>query len=455
MGRITAALERHEFAKHVLTLMSGTAVAQILPLLVMPVIGHYVSPAELGVFAAVTGVIMFLVPLATARYDLAIVLPRSDEEALQLVRLSTLINTLVCALATVVLVVFGDIIARSWLHQPGARGWIFAAGGIAWVYAEVVLLSYWLTRKKNYRLIASNKIHQSVSTSGIQVGASMAGLSVGGLVAASLIGQVAALANLLRKAGPELRRRPQTERTLRDLAVEYRKMPLLNGPNAIADSVRLNGMPIMLNALFSQAIAGHFAWAWRALQMPLSLINGAISQVFFQQLTTVERGQMTATVRKSIVRSALLGVVPFGLLALLCPVLLPWFLSPRNPAKWALAGQIGAVLVPWLFMNLMTSPVSTLFIVVRRQGTMLLFSLAYMAVPLWIIWSTRPTTLSEVDGAAILRTTTYLSWSMAGLLVIFLGLALWVARAWDRGIGERAIDEEAATLEVEPEATEA
>lgn len=441
MNRIKAALERHEFVRHVLTLMSGTAVAQILPILVMAVIGHYFTDVQLGVFAAVLAVVNFLVPIAAGRYDVAIVLPTNDDDARQLVRLATIINTAVCLAATVLLFFLAGPISRIFRY-PDAVGWIYGAAGIAWLYAEVILLSYWLTRKKNYKLIASNKIHQSVSTSAIQAGAGVLSLGVSGLVVATLVGQAAALVNLVRKAGRDIWARPTTGCSMRELAAEYKKMPLLNGPNALADSVRLNGITFMITSLFSNAATGQFSMAWRVLQMPLALINGALSQVFFQRLTQVDRGDMVRTVKKAIVRSAAIGVVPFALLYVLCPPLLPIFLDVHDHAKWQIAGQIGAVLVPWLYLNLITSPLATVFIVMRRQGVLLVFSLFYMAVPLGIIWATRPLA-GGVSGPAIVHTITCVSWAMTGLLVVFLLLAVWCAHAWDTGdtppgvIGER------------------
>jgi len=98
---------------------------------------------------------------------------------------------------------------------------------------------------------------------------------------------------------------------------------------------------------------------------------------------------------------------------------LPWLLG----AGWRQVGEVSALLTPWLSLNFFTSPLSTIFVVVRKQWVALLFSLVYMAVPLIIIW---------VDHASMLHTVLLVSMSMTVLLMVYLGLVLWVSRVFDR-----------------------
>ena len=65
-----------------------------------------------------------------------------------------------------------------------------------------------------------------------------------------------------------------------------------------------------------------------------------------------------------------------------------------------------------------------LFIVVHKQGVMLLFGIAYMITPLYIL---------AFHHSDIVSTMAVVSWAMAGLLAVFCLLALWAARAYDQG----------------------
>ena len=437
LARLRAKLERHEFVKHVLTLLTGTASAQVLQILALIVVGRLYSENQVAVWSMVMAAVMVISPVAAGRYDMAIVLPQHDNDARQLLRLCTWINTVVC-----LLVVLGMFFLAPWAAdlltmnaKPSERpvlraelmNWLYAVGPMAWLFTQLTTLSYWLTRTKNFRVVAENKIHQAVSVSGFQIGGGLAHIGVTGLVGGTVAGYLVSLVNLLRRTRGQYRMDEGPVKTKGQLAHEFIKMPALNGPNALVDAVRVNGIMFMIPAWFALAAAAHFSMAWRLLHAPMALINAAVAQVFYQRLSTVKRGGMLRIVRQAIVRSAVLGSIPFALIWLLGPWALPFALG----AKWAPAGEIARVLVPWLFLNFITSPISTVFVVVRRQFTMLLFAIVYMAVPL--------TTIALVHDD-ILQTLTLVSWGMFGALVLFLGLALLVSWQYDRGFGER-VDE--------------
>ena len=59
----------------------GAALAQLIPLAAMPLISRLYTPADFGVLASILAAATILSPLATGRYELAIVLPPEDGTA--------------------------------------------------------------------------------------------------------------------------------------------------------------------------------------------------------------------------------------------------------------------------------------------------------------------------------------------------------------------------------------
>lgn len=429
-ARAKGYLERNEFLRHVLTLMSGTAIAQALPIVTALVLGRLYTGEEMGVYTTVMAVASALIPIAALRYDVAIVLPENDADARQLVRLATVLNTGFSIIVTIGMIFLGGPLSRSGNPpHPQAAPYFLLCGLIVWSWAQFTLLNYWANRRKNYRLVSHNAIINSTVTNGGQVLAGLASFGPLGLLLATLLGEFVAVGHSLRTVYREVMVGKEPEaRSYRELMREYRKMPLLNLPNALVDQVRLQGIPISLSILMNYNLVGQFGMAWRLLSAPMAVINGALSQVFFQRLSRTPRGRMLRAVRMSMVRSAALGVIPFTLIYFLGPWLLPRVLS-SDPTKWHVAGQITAILVPWLFMNFITSPISQVFVVVRRQGTMLAFAIIFAAVPLSLIW------WQHTD---ILHTMRLVSFSMAAMLLIFLILAWSVAAQFDKGAPQAA-----------------
>ena len=129
---------------------------------------------------------------------------------------------------------------------------------------------------------------------------------------------------------------------------------------------------------------------------------------------------MRPLVRVTIRRAVLIGIIPFALIYVLSPWLFPLLFGER----WAESGSFARALTPWLFMMLITSPISNLFIVTEHQDWMLGFNVFYTALPLaWLYWS-------PLD---LLATCYVLGAMMAALLVANTALADHAAKQFDAG----------------------
>ena len=69
-------MDSSPFLRHVLTLMTGTAVAQGVTFVMMIVLARIYTPRDMGLLATYVSVASILVAVAALRYDMAIMLPR-------------------------------------------------------------------------------------------------------------------------------------------------------------------------------------------------------------------------------------------------------------------------------------------------------------------------------------------------------------------------------------------
>lgn len=420
-------LQRHDFLTSVLKVISGTGVAQLVAMVAMFVVTHKVSPDEWGTYTAVYSAAAFVIPVASLRYDMAIVLPRDDGEAKAIFWLATKINAIISTVATLVMIPLGGVLARLLDAPAGTRWWMLAVGLFIFTYCEYSIVNFWANRRKQFGVIGTNAVwNQSITAAG-RLAAAFTGLGAGGQVVAAIVGEVAGLWNFRTRLGKDLTAIQATPIRTRVLMRKYRKMPLLTAPNVVVDSLRQQGIVWVLGLTYSRATMGLFGLAWSLMQVPASVINQAMSQVFFQRLSVTDAGHMFRIVRKTAVRSALVGIVPFALLYVLVPPVLPMLLG----AKYAAVASISVALVPWLYMNFITSPVSNLFIVTRNNGLALVFAVVYAAVPLVFLATHRLPVVSQVS---------VMAWLQSGLLVIYIGLALLVAWNFDRRAGAGAAD---------------
>lgn len=416
-SRLSSILHSSPFLRHVLTLVTGTAAAQGIAFLMTMVLARVYTPKDMGMLATYTSIVGVIVAVAALRYDMAIMLPRKDSEALSVARVGIVCMIVVCLVACVMAFPLRQAAAARWGSEVAA--WLPLVGVTSALMASIELFKYWLNRHSRYRAIAVNQAEQQIGLTGGQLVLGVAGLGgLPGLILGHTFGQLFAFVNLGRQV-PELRHAlPADAPSAREVIVRYRRMPLLNAPNALVDAVRLSGIQLLI-AGYSVAELGQFQMAWRVLDAPLILINGAVSRVFFQKLALVTPGHMSPLVRALIRRALVVGIIPFGVIYILSPWIFPLFFG----VQWDSAGGFARALTPWLFMLLITSPISNLFVVTGHQDWMLGFSLIYAAVPLaWLAFSP----------FSLLVTAYVLGVLMAVLLVGMTFMADLAAKRFDR-----------------------
>ena len=80
------------FLKNVSKLALGTGIAQLITILISPVLTRLFLPEQYGIFALYVSLITILSVFSTCRYEFAIVLPKSKRRAEELYFLSISLN---------------------------------------------------------------------------------------------------------------------------------------------------------------------------------------------------------------------------------------------------------------------------------------------------------------------------------------------------------------------------
>ena len=107
------------FATDVLKLVTGTTLAQVIAVLASPLLTRLYGPEAFGFLALSTSIITSIIRVvACMRYELAIMLPKTDEEAANLLGLSLLCVTVITGLTVPALYFGGDAL----LSLRGAPG---------------------------------------------------------------------------------------------------------------------------------------------------------------------------------------------------------------------------------------------------------------------------------------------------------------------------------------------
>ena len=354
------------YARNVVTLMTGTAFAQALPIAVSPILTRLYSPEEFGRFALYMAVASIASVLVTGRYELAILLPRRDRDALHIAALAMVLSTAISAVLLLVVLFFAQPIAVL-LGDAALAPWLY------WVPASTLLLglyqslNYWSNRKAQYKRLAISRTVQSGSAALAQLGSGYAGSGAAGLVGGQITGQVLATSVLARLIWREDHRAIRALRPLRSLALARK---YINFPKYLIVAHGFNTasgqMPVLLlSALFNTAAAGFFTLTQRVMAAPMSLIANALGDVFRQEASQayIHQGQCKVIYQKTFKRLLLISVVPFTIFFFAAPALFSWVFGEQ----WRVAGEYAQILTPMAFLQFITSPLSSMFMIAEKQ----------------------------------------------------------------------------------------
>ena len=78
---------KSDFSRNVLTLMTGTTIAQAIPIAISPILTRIYTPEDFGVFALYMSIVSIISVVATGGYEMALMLPQDDEDVKSLVKL--------------------------------------------------------------------------------------------------------------------------------------------------------------------------------------------------------------------------------------------------------------------------------------------------------------------------------------------------------------------------------
>ena len=74
-------IKSSQYIKNLFTLTSGVGLSQLIPLFLLPILTRYFSPQDFGFFAFVMALIQLMAIISTLRLEMAVVLPKKNNDA--------------------------------------------------------------------------------------------------------------------------------------------------------------------------------------------------------------------------------------------------------------------------------------------------------------------------------------------------------------------------------------
>ena len=365
------------FVKNLGKMMSGTGFAHLLGIAVLPVLTRLYTPDEMGVFATFVSLFAICYCVASLRYEYATLIPGNNLEANNITALSIFLALTSGVMLLVILALFHRSIAEI-LNIEALGFLIFFLPASVVSYSMFMILTFSLNRQKKFGSIATGKITAASTTAASQVGMGFLQMQQAGLVIGKFAGDFLGMIFLLwkRKKMESSVTAGVSPRRMVAMARRYRNFPFYNTPHALTTSVSNNFPVLLFNTWFSEAIAGFYAMAHRALYSPVQVVGQAAYQVFSQRISEKygNQEQLIPFIKSTLLLLAAIGILPFLLLFLVSPPLFSWFLGPG----WEMTGYFVRILTPFVFLVFIVTPLNFIPLLLGRQKKAFLIDVVYL-----------------------------------------------------------------------------
>lgn len=362
------------FLRQVATLVGGAALAQLIPLLAAPVLTRLYTPEGFGVLVAFVAWLSNLSVVVTGRYELAIILPKEDSKAANLVVLA-----LGCVLGLGLLsTVLGLVLAPYAAQWPATRDvapWFPTLASAASLVGVVQVWTNWNNRFQRYHVTALARIVQSVCVVLVQLVLGFMGVGSAGLIWGQIVGQLSALLVLIKHdIGVRFRWLAQVNWSdVLGVARAHIVFPSVNAPAAFINALQETLAAILLIALSGSMTLGFYGLVMRILKLPAGLIGQAVAQVFYRDLAAARHAgvSLKPLVKKMIFSLFLLALPGFFLVAFLGAPLFSWIFGET----WRKAGYLAQAAAPYILFHFIASPLAMVPLVIGYQRAALGFTL--------------------------------------------------------------------------------
>jgi len=376
-------MQKNSFRKNVVTLMTGTTIAQAIPIVISPILTRIYTPSDFGLLSLFLAITVIFASIISFRYELAIVLPKKDENALNIVALSLIITTLFSFILFIIIIIFDEYFIAL-LGNKDIGMWLYFIPISVFGIGLFNILSYFNIRKTAYRNISNAKIIKSIVASIIQIVIGLIKPGVSGLILGQIISNFSANLKLIKTIVIDYKKYKLSKLKILALLKRYKDFPKFSMWSILANKLAYNLNDILISLFYSITTLGYYSIVQRVLGLPSAFIGSAVGQVFLQKATEERKSTgKTDVVFISTVIKMLIIAFPFFIFTY---IYIESLFSFVFGSDWEIAGTYAEILVPFFFFQFIVSSVSTVEVVMEKQKIGLIFNLLFLVICLSVMF---------------------------------------------------------------------
>ncbi|WP_237387767.1 lipopolysaccharide biosynthesis protein [Xenorhabdus sp. Sc-CR9] len=373
---------KNKSSRNILTLMTGSTIAQAIPVAISPILTRLYTPEDFGALALFTSLVTIFSVISTGRYEFAIMLPKKEVNAANIAALSLGIVSIISTIILIIILLTHNKIIL-FLDNPQIGSWLYFIPIAVFLTGVFNILNYYNTRLEKYKDISTSNINKSIISVFSKLTIPIFKKGVAGLIIGDILSLAAANFKLLRNIIKIIDINQIKLSKIKFLAKRYIKFPKYSIWTALSNTAAYNICNITIAFLFNSSTLGLYSISQRVLGTPISLLGSSISQVYFQKASSKIRknNELHSLFIATLRRLLLIGFPIFLFIYISSPYLFGLFFGE----SWSIAGHYAAILTPFFYIRFVYASLSTTTLITERQEIGLVCNIGLLIITLSIL----------------------------------------------------------------------
>jgi O-antigen/teichoic acid export membrane protein len=372
-------LFKSPFIKNVSIVASGSVVAQGIGIAFSPVITRLYGPEAFGILGVFIASSAILVTVCSLTYQIAIVLPKKDDDAKAIAVLSFIIAAALSSVIALILFLFRQSLI-SLLHLEEISAFIFLIPVFIMFAASHKIIEQWIIRKGEFKKKAKVGIAQALIVNTTKSGIGLVHPAALILVIISTFGHLLHTFLLSWTLSKKIfifkyfkNKSWLRLSKIKEVAIRYKDFPSYRAPQALLGSFTKNLPMIIIASFFGPVYAGFYGLGQKVIKHPAGIISDSVGKVFYPWISKAynEGKNIRLLLTKATLALAGIGIIPFGAIILFGPFLFGFIFGN----EWVNAGEYSRWLSVWLFFDFIRVSAVQTIPVIGIQGFFLIFTM--------------------------------------------------------------------------------
>jgi len=374
MREIISNIRENRYLIQIITLISGTLLAQIISFASIPILTRLYSPSEFGLYSLFFAITSMVAMVSSLSYEQSIVLPKFQKDAEAIFILSTIITVIFSTISLIVILIFKPYIKSHFIQEEYL---IYLIPLSILILGLTQIFDAYSTREELYREVASAKVTTATTASISQI-TSKSLFGIDGLIFGKVLGDLFGSFVLSFNLRDRLSLKDVNREDILHNLKRYNSFPKYQMPSNLINSISQNIPIFMLSALFSPAIAGFYSLTYRAMQTPTLLISSATRSVFYQKASKIyaEGGDIYPLYISTTLGLIKLFIIPFITILIFGQEIFTFVFGK----EWQEAGLISQIAVIWFYFGFISPPTTMVFNILNLQKVRLYIQIITLIV---------------------------------------------------------------------------